>query len=128
MENTVLIEEYRGFDIYLDKLTEYFICVSREYDTHINKKKLSLVKKEIDNYIKDNLIFTPIFIETGVTGWGGGRRTIKLASIREDERFIFENKEIEGQKLEECEHPYAFVYSKCGYEKCNKCGKVLCEG
>lgn len=28
----------------------------------------------------------------------------------------------------ECEHPYAFIYSKCGYEKCNKCGKVLCEG
>lgn len=28
----------------------------------------------------------------------------------------------------ECEHPYSFIYSKCGYEKCNKCGKVLCEG
>jgi len=29
---------------------------------------------------------------------------------------------------EECEHPYALVYRKGDYEKCTKCGKVLCEG
>jgi hypothetical protein len=28
----------------------------------------------------------------------------------------------------ECEHPYMYIYSKCGYEKCTKCDKVLCEG
>ncbi len=29
---------------------------------------------------------------------------------------------------EECNHPYAFVYRKCDYEVCQKCGKVLCKG
>ncbi len=30
--------------------------------------------------------------------------------------------------VNECEHPYLAIFSKCGYEKCLKCGKVLCEG
>ena len=29
---------------------------------------------------------------------------------------------------DECEHPYAFVYRKSDYERCDKCGKILCEG
>ena len=28
----------------------------------------------------------------------------------------------------ECEHPYMFVYRKMDYEKCTKCGKILCNG
>jgi len=28
----------------------------------------------------------------------------------------------------DCVHPYADVYRKMDFEKCNKCGKVLCEG
>lgn len=31
------------------------------------------------------------------------------------------------EKTKECEHPYAYIYSKGGYEKCNKCGIILCE-
>lgn len=30
--------------------------------------------------------------------------------------------------VKECEHPYHAIHSKCGYEKCLQCGKVLCEG
>ena len=29
---------------------------------------------------------------------------------------------------DECEHPYAFVYRKGDFEKCSKCGKILCNG
>jgi len=29
---------------------------------------------------------------------------------------------------ENCVHPYAEIYRKMYFEKCSKCGKVLCEG
>ena len=29
---------------------------------------------------------------------------------------------------ENCVHPYMDIYRKMDYEKCNKCGEVLCEG
>lgn len=31
-------------------------------------------------------------------------------------------------EMQECVHPYAFVIRKVDFEKCTKCGKVLCEG
>lgn len=33
-----------------------------------------------------------------------------------------------GKQEKECEHPYAYVYRKMDFEKCSKCGKILCEG
>lgn len=42
-------------------------------------------------------------------------------------RFVAREQLRQEQKAE-CEHPYHSVYRKMDYEKCNKCGKVLCEG
>jgi hypothetical protein len=33
-----------------------------------------------------------------------------------------------AEETESCEHPYNRVYRKMDFEKCTKCGKILCEG
>jgi hypothetical protein len=36
--------------------------------------------------------------------------------------------EYEVSKSNECNHPYVHVVREMDYEKCTKCGKILCEG
>ena len=63
----------------------------------------------------------------------------------EIEKLKFENLALQSDKVDnmlkasesnlsldcvsvECEHPYYAVYRKMDFEKCTKCGKILCEG
>ena len=96
----MLIEEYRGFDIYFDKRTEEFEAISNEYDIQKNKKTLSLAKKSIDDYIKDNLDFKPVIIQA-IGSVLSSQKEIELIGIRKDGRFVFRNHKGEPEQLSE---------------------------
>lgn len=100
MSDRVLIEEYRGFDIYFDKRTEEFKAISNEDDIQKNKKSLTLAKKSIDDYIKENLDFKPVIVQS-VGSVFSSQKEIELIGIRKDGRFVFRNKKGEPEQLYE---------------------------
>lgn len=92
----VLIETYRTFAIYFDSDSEVFYTLSDRWDHETSKKSFSSVKNYIDDYIKDNLDFKPIYIQHKTTG-----DKIKLIGLRKDGRFI---KEVDGKKVQLSEY------------------------
>lgn len=48
--------------------------------------------------------------------------------IAELEKIDIPPSEEKKEEAKVCEHPYAFIYRKSDFERCDKCGKVLCEG
>jgi len=100
MNDRILIEEYRGFDIYFDKRTEEFNAISNEYDIQKNKKSLGLAKNSIDDYIKDNLDFKSVVVQMVGTMFAS-EKEIELIGIRKDGRFVFRNKKGEPEQLSE---------------------------
>lgn len=98
MNDRILIEEYRGFDIYFDKNSEEFNAISNEYDIQKNKKTLSLAKKSVDDYINDNLDFKPVIVQQ-LSSVFTSEKEIELIGIRKDGRFIFRNHKGEPEQL-----------------------------
>ena len=63
----VFIENYRGWDISFDTDKESFYAQSDEYDVGETKKSFASAKKYIDDFLKDNLQFQPIWVERPVS-------------------------------------------------------------
>lgn len=81
----IVIENYRGWEIYFDTQKETFYAVLSEFDVDKTKQSFAAIKKSIDDYIKENVNFKPFKAIVG--GWGG--YTIKeFVGIRKDLRFI----------------------------------------
>jgi hypothetical protein len=79
-----LIEEYRGWEIFFDTEKENFYTTAEKFDYQTTKKSYASAKKFIDDFIKDNMNFKPVMIQTK----HGDPR--KLIGIRKDGRFIYE--------------------------------------
>lgn len=82
----VLIENYRNHEIYFDTEENTFFSISDIYDRQSEKKSFASAKKEIDDFIKDNINFKPIIIQNMY-----GEK-ITLLAIRKDGRFVYEEK------------------------------------
>lgn len=95
---TVKIEEYRGWDIYFNTDNETFCAQSFEYDRSETKKSFASAKKHIDDFIKENLEFKPIWIEVPES-IHRRRSKIKLIGIRKDGRFVYEDKDGNKEQL-----------------------------
>lgn len=92
----VLIEVYRKWEIFFDTDKEEFYTTSNEYDTEKVKRSYASAKKFIDDYIKDNETFTPIWVQREDTIYD---RQIKLVGLRKDGAFIYETKDGKKQQL-----------------------------
>lgn len=84
--NDILIENYRGYDIYFDKSRDRFYT-SIDNSGWSEKQSFSSVKKFIDEHIKSNFKFVP-FSVISLERWGEFKKRIKITSIRKDGRFI----------------------------------------
>lgn len=82
------IEEYRGWQISFDTEKETFYCVSDAWDRDESKKSFAAIKSFIDEFIKDNLVFKPVWAEP--SAGRHGRDKIKIIGIRKDGRLICE--------------------------------------
>jgi hypothetical protein len=78
----VLIENYRGWEIYFDTSNEEFYTASNEYDRDEKKRSFASAKKFIDDYIKDNFKFTPIKVQNE------GGDLLTLIGVRKDGDFV----------------------------------------
>lgn len=105
------IDEYRGWEIFFDTEKEMFYTVSDMYDTDKDKKTYSGIKTFIDEFIKDNLKFQPVWIERPETGWRSYEK-IKLIGIRKDKRLVYEDNKGKRCQLSE--------YDEKDYILCNK--------
>lgn len=94
----VLIENYRGWEIYFDTDKEDFYTVSNEYDYQQNKRSYASTKKFIDDYLKENLSFKPIKVMRMRTMWDSPE-IITLIGIRKDGAFMYEDKNGEKKQL-----------------------------
>ena len=109
------IENYRGWDISFDTDKETFYAQSDEYDRGETKKSFASAKQYIDDFIKDNLEFNPVWIETPASSYRNQSK-IKLIGIRKDKRFIYEGKDGKKEQLSE--------YSEKGYILSNEANDV----
>lgn len=91
----VLIENYRGWEIYFDTDKEEFYTVSNEYDKQETKRSYASSKKYIDDYIKSNNVFKPIKVQKMPTMFSEGK-IITLIGIRKDKAFMYED--VQGGK------------------------------
>ena len=94
----VLIENYRGWEIYFDTYKEQFYTVSNEYDKQETKRSYASSKKYIDDYIKSNNVFKPIKVQKMPTMFSEGK-VITLIGIRKDKSFMYEDEEGRKQQL-----------------------------
>ncbi len=79
----ILIENYRGWDIFFDTIEENFYSKSDEYDTQSSKKSFASAKKYVDDFIKENATFKPLFVHQI-----HDRKIVEITGIRKDGRFI----------------------------------------
>ena len=93
MADRVLIEEYRGVEIYfeLDKETFYATIDDPEMIWNRPKKTFASVKKTIDEYIKETTEFKPFTAIFYDNGWAKEGKRYKIVSIRKDGQFVYED-------------------------------------
>lgn len=106
----VEIEIYRGWSICFDTEKEAFYCHSEQYDKDENRKSYSSTKKWIDDFIKENETFRPVWIETKPTIYNSDKR-IKLIGIRKDGRFIYEDEKGDKKQLSEYNEKDYILYN-----------------
>lgn len=82
----ILIETYRGIEIYFDTENETFICSLTE-DSGKQSKSFSAVKKAVDEYKKDNASFKPFKVRGGQNSY---RKEVRytITGIRKDGAFV----------------------------------------
>jgi len=102
----ILIENYKGWEIYFDNNKENFYTSSDSYDRECIKTSYAAAKKYIDDFIKDNITFEPIVIEKKDHR---GATQIKLIGIRKDGRFVYEGKDGKKEQLSEWDEKYYYL-------------------
>jgi len=104
----VLIETYRDFEIYFETDGELFYSISDKLDYQMKKQSYASSKASIDEYIKKNLNFKPIWVERNDSYFYNNKK-IKLVGIRKDGRFVFENDKGEKGQLSEYDERNYFI-------------------
>jgi folylpolyglutamate synthase/dihydropteroate synthase len=94
------IETYRGWQISFDTDKETFYAQSDEYDRGETKKSFASAKAYVDDFIKTNVEFKPVWVET-IPSHYQDRKKVKIIGIRKDKRFVIEGKNGEKEQLSE---------------------------
>lgn len=87
----ISIETYRDHEIYFDTEANSFIAITDRWDRQFEKKSFAAAKKEIDDFIKDNLQFEPVWVEKESFRMYGTEKKVKLIGLRKDGMFMYED-------------------------------------
>lgn len=102
------ITTYRGWNIFFNINSETFYTVSEKFDSDQTKTSFASTKKFIDDFIKENDVFKPFWVEPKpgsiISGTGSHKKDqgLKIIGIRKDKRFIAED--IDGLKIQISEY------------------------
>ena len=102
----ILIETYRGWDIYFNTQEEEFYTQSNEYDKEQVKKSYSSTKKFIDDFIKENNEFKPIRVQKMPSYYSNDEK-ITLIGLRKDGAFVYQDEDGNKKQLSS--------YNECDY-------------
>lgn len=92
----ILIENYRGFKIEFNTDKSTFSSVLNDYNKE--SKSFDAIKKDIDEYLKENQSFEPFMaIRKPDLTWGS--ETIEIIGIRKDGLFYYKNEKGEKNQL-----------------------------
>lgn len=122
----VLIEEYRGWEIYFDTESEDFYTASNEYDKQSAKKSFASTKKFIDDYIKDNNEFKPILVQRMSSHYNSDS-VIELIGIRKDNIFMYKDSNGKKQQLSEYYEKDYFLVDESNDDFFKEIEKIECE-
>lgn len=103
-----VVENYRGWEISFNTDTESFYAESDEHDQSHAKRSYGSAKKYIDDFIKDNLKFEPVWVEKSGNVYMEPRRK-KIIGIRKDGKFVYEEKGRPVTMSEYSENEYYLV-------------------
>lgn len=98
MTTTIVIENYRGYNITFDTSAEKFECVCTENDSK-ESSSFAAVKKFIDEFKKANQDFKPFWVERIPGTFGYEPKKLKVIGIRKDKRFIVETEDNKQEQL-----------------------------
>lgn len=101
---------YRGWSISFDTEKETFYCHSEQWNKDENKKSFASTRKWIDDFIKENEVFKPIWVETKPKLYVV--KKIKLIGIRKDGRFIYEDDKGKKNQLSDYEEKNYILYDE----------------
>ena len=101
----VLIENYRGFDIWFDTEKEIFYAASDSQDVGKEKRSYSAAIKYVDDFIKENSVFEPFWV-IDVTGYKK-----RVVGIRKDGYFIEEEEKGDKSKISSWDESKFFEYT-----------------
>jgi hypothetical protein len=98
METEIKMCDYRGWEILFKTEEETFIVKNLQDHYEKEKKTFSSAKKFVDDYIKDNSNFKPVWVQCLPDMWT--RKTnLKIVGIRKDGRFMVENEKGQIEQL-----------------------------
>ena len=106
----VLIENYRGFDIYFNTTQEMFEAEAESYDK--GSKSFAAVKSGIDEYFKNNSEFKPFKAIRKADG-----QLITIIGIRKDGRFNYEDSKGNKKQLSEYDERDYVIYNGEEHDK-----------
>jgi hypothetical protein len=106
----VLIENYRGWEIFFDTDSEDFYTVSSSNDAQQVKKSYASTKKHVDDYIKENQRFKPVKVRKLY----GYSEIITITGIRKDGVLVYED--AEGNKGQISRHDESHAYVLANHE------------
>lgn len=94
MADIILIDTYRGVEVFFNKEGETFYASVDDPELHWNrpKKTYASVLKTIDEYVKEHLKFVPFNVL--FKGWscaGDKYEVRKITGIRKDGQFVYED-------------------------------------
>jgi len=103
----VLIENYRGWEIYFDSESEDFYTVSNQFDRQSTKKSFASTKKHIDDFIKDNSDFKPFYVENE-----NGTKKLRIVGVRKDGRFYSEDENGKKEQISQYSESDLFLVNE----------------
>lgn len=106
----VVIEVYRGWSIQFDTEKEKFYCHSESFDKDENKNSFASTRKWIDDFIKENEVFKPIWVEAKPKSYSN--KKIKLIGIRKDGAFMYEDSNGEKKQLSKYDEKDYILYDE----------------
>lgn len=95
MADRILIDTYRGIEIYFNLDKEAFYASIDDPSYSKDRQSYAATKKAIDEFIKENSEFKPFFVERK---GHRGIETLKIVGIRKDGAYVYEDEK--GAKIQ----------------------------
>ena len=98
MKTEIKMCDYRGWEILFKTDEETFMVKNLQDHFEKEKKTFGACKKFIDDYIKNNANFKPVWVQC-LPDMFRGKTKLKIVGIRKDGRFVIENEKGENEQM-----------------------------